>query len=110
MVYQHYKGGKYTRLFNATDSTNGRDSELMVVYVSHTTGRINTRKATEFEEMVEWPDGVVRPRFTPVHVLEDQTKDKGKTRCPAAIGRYGCTRPEGHAGPCNFVTDIPVGE
>jgi len=74
-VYEHYKGGKYTVLFNAHDSTNGRlDAEEfttpedhpdrhMVVYVSHTTGRINVREQGEFLEFVTWPDGVKRPRF-----------------------------------------------
>jgi hypothetical protein len=70
-VYEHYKGGKYTVLFNAHDSTNKRvdDSTIetsalsVVVYVSHTTGRINVRDLDEFTEFVVWPDGVKRQRF-----------------------------------------------
>ncbi len=75
------------QLFKAFDSTNCADRDKlmiaasvfdghpqiygtkpfrnvkMVVYVSHTTGGIFCRDKAEFDEMVMWPDGVVRPRF-----------------------------------------------
>ena len=68
-TYEHYKGGRYTLLFQAHDSTNAQvpdddPGRWMAVYVSHTTGRINVRGVAEFCEPVKWPDGRTQPRFT----------------------------------------------
>ena len=53
-VYRHYKGGLYTVLFAARCSDNGpREGEDVVVYVSHTTGKMYTRFAREFFEPVD---------------------------------------------------------
>lgn len=62
-IYQHYKGGTYTLLCRAFNSTNSADREEMVVYVSHTTGAIYVRESREFFEDVKWPDGLWMPRF-----------------------------------------------
>lgn len=62
-IYEHYKGGRYTLLHKAYNSTNSSDRTEMVVYVSHTTGGIFVRESTEFYEKVLWPDGEYRPRF-----------------------------------------------
>lgn len=62
-VYRHYKGGFFTVLFDATESTNKRAGTRVVVYVSHTTGRVHTRDAAEFLEVVPWPNGEVKARF-----------------------------------------------
>lgn len=66
-VYDHYKGGKYLLLFVADDSTNNRDGNKVVIYISLTYGKIYCRDLSEFTELVEWPDGKNRPRFNPVH-------------------------------------------
>ena len=69
-VYQHQKGGTYTLLFVATESTNVREGVLTCVYVSHTYGSVRVRELTEWNERVLWPDGVVRSRFTLKDELE----------------------------------------
>lgn len=63
ITYKHYKGALYTLLFVAWDSTNGREGRELAVYVSHATGLVRARELTEFNEIVEWPDGFGRPRF-----------------------------------------------
>lgn len=66
-TYKHYKGGLYTVLFVAEETTNARKgSNGGVVYVSHTYGKIKYRDLDEFTEEVEWPDGVTRQRFVPI--------------------------------------------
>lgn len=63
-TYKHYKGGLYTVLFLAEETTNERKGNNGgVVYVSHTYGKIKYRDLDEFIEEIEWPDGIVRPRF-----------------------------------------------
>ena len=58
-VYRHYKGGMYTVIMAARCSDNGpNEGANVVVYVSHATGNVNTRLATEFFGKM---DGV--PRF-----------------------------------------------
>ncbi len=61
--YTHYKGGKYLVLFTADDSTNERDGQKTVVYVSLSQMRVYCRNLEEFIESVQWPDGKMRPRF-----------------------------------------------
>jgi hypothetical protein len=63
-TYRHYKGGLYTVLFLAEETTNARKGSTGgVVYVSHTYGKIKYRDLDEFTEEIEWPDGVRRARF-----------------------------------------------
>ena len=52
-VFRHYKGGLYTVLFEAQDATNRADRDEMVVYVSHTTGKIYCRLNVEFFDLAE---------------------------------------------------------
>jgi len=61
-IYQHYKGGTYTALFLAFDCNNDRDRDPSVVYVSHTTGIIFTRRLAEWQEDVIH-EGIVQRRF-----------------------------------------------
>lgn len=68
-LHAHFKGGFYSLLMFATDSTNERVGTPVAVYVSLTTGRVHVRALAEFTELVMWPDGQQRPRFTPVHRL-----------------------------------------
>lgn len=63
MIHTHFKGGTYTKLFEVNNSEQ-RD-QVLVIYISHLTGRVWARPKTMFEELVKWPDGVTRPRFTP---------------------------------------------
>ena len=69
--YRHYKGGTYTLLIIARSSET-RD-ELQAVYVSHQTQKIWVRPWTMFTELVTWPDGVRRPRFTELSENEPAT-------------------------------------
>lgn len=62
MIYLHYKGGLYTKVTEAFNSEQ-RD-QLLVIYVSHSTGKLWARPKAMFEEDVMWPDGKRRPRFT----------------------------------------------
>ncbi len=68
-IYRHKKGPKYLVLHVVRDSTNSREGSEGVVYVSLDHGNINYRDLTEFVELVEWPDGKMRPRF----VLDEDT-------------------------------------
>ncbi len=63
-TYRHFKGGLYTVLFTAEETTNKRKGNNGgVVYVSHTYGKIKYRDIDEFIEEIEWPDGIKRARF-----------------------------------------------
>lgn len=62
-IYRHHKGGRYTVLAIAEETTNSRQGQFTVIYVSHTYGKIQTRDLKEFCEIVEWPGGICRPRF-----------------------------------------------
>lgn len=59
--YEHYKGGTYTLLYIARNSSV--KSELIAVYVSHQTQNVWVRPLVEFEETVRWPSGAMFPRF-----------------------------------------------
>lgn len=59
--YRHFKGGDYHVLFVASSSEN-RD-ERFVVYWSYTKKCHWIRPVKMWFEIVEWPDGVKRPRF-----------------------------------------------
>lgn len=67
-VYQHYKGARYTILFNnvlsARDGTTRK-----AVYVSFETGKIFERPVSEFDDVVVWPDGSMAHRF--VRIVEE---------------------------------------
>jgi hypothetical protein len=69
-IFRHYKGGKYILLFVA--ETHHHNGELDAVYVSMTTGKIVTRPLNRdsrnddsWIDVIEWPDGIQRNRFTP---------------------------------------------
>jgi hypothetical protein len=62
-IYQHYKGDKYRVLFVANDSSNSREGNKLVVYVSLKHGTLNCRDLDEFTEVVDWPDGSRKSRF-----------------------------------------------
>lgn len=70
-IYTHAKGGSYTVLFVARNSTNGPgEGRNVVVYVDRKYGHVHVRDEEEFHELVE-PDpklgfspGVKVPRFS----------------------------------------------
>jgi hypothetical protein len=62
LSYRHYKGGTYTLLHVAGLSEDRM--QTVAVYVSHQTGLIWVRPLEMFHELVRWPDGALRPRFT----------------------------------------------
>lgn len=64
-IYSHYKGGMYSVLFVAKDSTNKREGNEVVIYKSHASKEIHCRDLAEFTEPVEWADGTKRGRFVP---------------------------------------------
>jgi hypothetical protein len=75
-IYRHHRGGLYLVLLRGVhDSTNDRTHEPSVVYVSLDEGphrgQLNVRHEREFFEPVTWPDGKLRPRFTPAAWVED---------------------------------------
>lgn len=59
--FKHYQGGTYTLLMVARNSE--QREELLAVYVSHQTQQIWVRPWLMFNEPIQWPDGVTRPRF-----------------------------------------------
>lgn len=61
--YRHYKGGTYT-LLHVARLSEARE-QVVAVYVSHVRGTVWVRPWKMFNEPVLWPDGVMRPRFTP---------------------------------------------
>lgn len=68
-LYRHYKGGLYLRLFVA--QTHNHNGDLDVAYFSLSyqkpiTRPLNqdSRKEDAWTDIVEWPDGIRRQRFT----------------------------------------------
>lgn len=75
-VYKHYKGGMYTVLMTARCSDNGpNEGDEVVIYVSHTTGKVCTRLADEFNEPITCQGGVVVNRF---RYYEDKLSSQGE--------------------------------
>lgn len=65
-LYRHRDGGLYDVVDLAHDSTSGPgEGRWMVLYRSHSTGRLNVRDVEQFTEPQTWPDGVTRPRLVP---------------------------------------------
>lgn len=60
-LYVHAKGDRYRVLFTGTHSET---LEPMTIYLSMETGEIWVRPESMWNNEVEWPDGIKRPRFT----------------------------------------------
>lgn len=60
-LLQHFKGTKMRVLHRALDSATCKD---VIIYVHLDDGRIWVRPVEEFFQMVTWPDGERRTRFT----------------------------------------------
>ena len=75
--YRHFKGNVYIAVVRAKDSET---EEPVVVYTRKPTpgvpqdGIYWVRSAKMFEEEVQWPDGVMRPRFTRVDSLPESAQ------------------------------------
>lgn len=65
-IYRHHDGGLYVVLAVCTDVTSARAGEKTVLFYSLTQQRLMVRAATEFNEVIKWPDGKLRARFEPV--------------------------------------------
>lgn len=77
-LYRHYKGGLYLRLFVA--QTHNHNGDIDVAYYSleykkPVTRPLNqdSRKEDAWTDIVEWPDGVRRSRFTKESDLDPKT-------------------------------------
>jgi hypothetical protein len=64
-LHSHYKGGLYVALLLSMNSNNAAEPDPEVVYVSLTTGQVHNRSLAEWSQELTWPDGRVRPRFSP---------------------------------------------
>lgn len=69
-LYRHYKGGLYMAMGLAW--THNHNGDIDVVYVSLEHGEfrtrpyaIDSRDEDYWDELLVWPDGVVRHRFSP---------------------------------------------
>ncbi len=63
-LYRHYKGALYVVLGKARQSNNGQDEGTDVtVYYSFERKHMCVRNTAQFIELVQWPDGEMRPRF-----------------------------------------------
>lgn len=60
-IYIHYKGNRYLVMGFETDSET---LEERVSYICMRTGKKWSRPRSMWSEAVEWPDGIVRARFT----------------------------------------------
>lgn len=56
-LYRHHKGGLYRVLFEASESTNARAGDRVIIYVSLTTGEVHTRLLEEWDEFVDRATG-----------------------------------------------------
>ncbi|PIR84979.1 hypothetical protein COU15_03175 [Candidatus Kaiserbacteria bacterium CG10_big_fil_rev_8_21_14_0_10_45_20] len=65
-LYRHYKGALYFVEGVAIEATDAREGTEVIVYRSIALGLLFTRDIEEFVAPIEWPDGVVRPRFIQV--------------------------------------------
>jgi hypothetical protein len=77
-MYVHYKGGLY--LLVGVAETHEHNGDRDAVYVSLTTGKLVTRpwaqdsrKQDAWTDVVPWPDGVDRQRFTRRDDLSEDT-------------------------------------
>jgi hypothetical protein len=77
VVHIHYKGGRYMPLGLARNSE--RREQKVVVYMSLDHGTawvrpLQTPNEDSWQDMLKWPDGKERKRFTPEYMLSAQDK------------------------------------
>lgn len=65
-IYRDHKGELHVVVAVCADATSARAGEKMVLYYSLAHQRLMVRDAMEFNEVIKWPDGKLRPRFDPV--------------------------------------------
>jgi hypothetical protein len=61
-VYRHFKGGRYELVSDMATIEGTKDP--VVVYRSLQDTRVWVRPISSWQEVVTWPDGALRPRFT----------------------------------------------
>ncbi len=64
-LYQHWKGDFYRIVTTALWEPSKPENEWVVVYFSLRKKYRSCRKLSVFQELVEWPDGTMQPRFKP---------------------------------------------
>lgn len=62
--YKHFKGGNYY-VFAVGKHTETMEVLVMYSVIGDTSGDFWVRPVSMWNEEVEWPDGVMRPRFIP---------------------------------------------
>ncbi len=93
--YRHFKGGKYfvrhrAKMVTEVESLN--DTYVVVYWSMDEDGLELVRPASEFSDLVEWPDGTMKRRFEPIpNVCE---------HCGGDLGGYNLGRLEHHVGDC----------
>jgi hypothetical protein len=65
-IYRHHDGGLFVVMAVCIDTTQARGGERVVLFYSLTHQRLMVRDVVEFNELIRWPDGKLRPRFEPV--------------------------------------------
>jgi hypothetical protein len=83
-LYRHYRGPKYWvrgEAINTTNDANDANDERMVVYVKEddkddADAVPFVRRKTEFLEVIPWPDGYPRPRWTSEEVFTPRERPR----------------------------------
>lgn len=71
LLYRHFKGGYYKPVQLVANATNAQGhARPFVIYVSVSGADFYCRDLGEWNEPVEWPDGVVRDRFMRAAVVD----------------------------------------
>lgn len=81
-LYRHYKGGIYQVLGLAEHSETG---EKLVIYVSLAPlpgPRIRARPVVMWNDELQWPDKIIRPRFFYIGTQIDEESDETKPHTP----------------------------
>ena len=85
-LYRHFKGGIYRLLHPCLDSET---REARVVYQAEAGGQVWIRLKSDWEKLVEWPDGKMRPRFTNIVDLDAEEQPEIGLLVQAIIMRGG---------------------
>ena len=62
-VHDHFKGGIYLVTGVSESTSEGREGELVVEYLSLIFGKKYSRFGREWQSIVRWPDGEFRSRY-----------------------------------------------
>ena len=77
LLHQHHKGAFYFLVDivdDSTDDVRGKPwDRRFAIYYSLEKKKLCVREHHQFRELIQWPDGATRPRFTP---LDEFQKEK----------------------------------